>query len=195
MHACVPEWVSLLLPLSDGFGLNNVIIKVFPELLPCLPPVTPLPAINQLPESCKSHGVSVCLSKCVCVSAWPLQLYSQTHMKMTLQLWTFQATPMKTIECETLRMCFPCDLKVTSQINYKSDLWADIMMGLLWSCEPDFSMVYIRRESAMKMMLRPLLLVVKWIPNTESNHVRPLKISLCVEWERETISSTWDQTR
>lgn len=69
VHACVPEWVSLLLPLSDGFGLNNVIIKVFPELLPCLPPVTPLPAINQLPESCKSHGVSVCLSKCVCVSA------------------------------------------------------------------------------------------------------------------------------
>lgn len=92
-------------------------------------------------------------------------------------------------------MRFLFDFKVTSQINYKSDLWADIIMGFLWSLVPDFSMVYIRRESAMKIMLKHLLLVVKWIPNTESNHVRPLKISLCVEWERETISSTWDQTR
>lgn len=37
-RARVREWVSLLLPPADGFGLNNVIIKAFPEELPASPP-------------------------------------------------------------------------------------------------------------------------------------------------------------
>lgn len=61
----VREWVSLLLPPADGFGLNNVIIKAFPEELPASPPVTPLPTINQLPDPCKSHAMCAFVWICV----------------------------------------------------------------------------------------------------------------------------------
>lgn len=121
VHGCVcKSGVSSVLPSSDGFGLNNVIIKAFAEPLPALLQWHPSHVWIKMPNLCKSHRKSGYFIDWVCGCVSTAFVLSDTNEddSAAVRLWgmeLFKQRGQNKWKILNKTICFSCDVKEHSQ--------------------------------------------------------------------------------